>query len=43
MIGSMVCQPYGFLKKPNVNNVWYESVAGGNFLNILKFHQQKTN
>ena len=24
MIGSMVCQPYGFLKRPNVNDVWYK-------------------
>ena len=42
IIESMVCQVYGFLKEPNVNTFDMKSVAGRNFLSLLKFHQQKT-
>ena len=31
MIEGMVCQAYGFLNKPNVNDVWYEKCRGKKF------------
>ena len=42
MIESMICEPYEFPNESNVNDVRYENVEGRNFLNILKFYQQKT-
>ena len=36
MIWSMVCQPYGFLKKSNVNDVWYKKCCGEKFSEYSK-------